>query len=885
MRSFLLFFWTLSLLLSNNLHAQKYSYSGTGEPLEEVLQELTSTYDLKLSFDPNKVAEHRVDGGYTGKNPNDLLNAIFDDLPFKVKKTGSVFLIVPSKRVAQNQFSGRIIDQTSKQPLAYAYIQIGNDASVLTDQNGRYRFSLFEGSARLKIRYVGYEAKEISVRAGQSIDDIKMQQDPTMLPDFVLDDHRASEHASIVSQFSINPAQINSIPALGEPDVFKSLQLLPGIRATDESSSGLVVRGSAPEQNLVLLDGFTLYQLDHFFGIFSTFNPNTINHVDIYKGGFMARYGGRVSSVVDATAKSANRDGVAGGVGLNMTSVNGYIEVPIGEKLGFMFGARRSHNTLLNSGVYQQFLNNNRVDILQAQEPEFEQEEITLDPEFEFYDMSGKLRWRPSEKSIIDLNFFASEDDYEGTYEDEEDFAAFGYEDVAYWGNLGMSVLWNQTWNERHNSLLTFSLSSYDSYSLSDTEALFLEFDEDEESDEDEEFEDDDPFEEFEADTAFVQFALEKDNTISDFTFDWQHEIKIGDESSVLFGTALTIYETLYNITYRDEDGQFSDSLNNAAALSSLYAEYRTPPGPFRFNFGLRYNYYDILNRADFEPRISGAYQINDNLTLSAAWSHHHQYINRLSLSPFGNSDQYYWVVSDDEIPVLFSQHFIGGISYRNEHWQFDLEGYYKNSSGLLESEFVLFAQEAADEEDEFGEGENFASGLDFFAKYRSDRFTTWFSYALGFSENQFPGIKFGERYWSLYDQRHEFNQVNMIKLGPWEFSSIFVLGSGSRYTPALPVLEDETFVYDIDLLNDLQLPMYHRLDMSVKRTFEVKRMRFETGFTLFNVYNRRNIKSRRYTGTFEFNEEEDEAEFRIQPVDIALLGITPNFFLNIHFR
>ncbi|MEM8892975.1 MAG: TonB-dependent receptor [Bacteroidota bacterium] len=881
MRLLLLSFWTLTLLLSANLYAQKYSYSSPSKPLGEVLQELTSTYDLKLSFDPGKVAEHQVDGNYSGKNPNDLLNAIFNDLPFKVKKTGSVFLIVPSKRVTQNQFSGRIIDQSSKQPLAYAYIQIGDDASVLTDQNGRYRFSSFADSARLSIRYVGYEAKDISVKAGQSISDIKMRQDPTMLPDFVLDDHRASDNTSIVSQFSINPAQINSIPALGEPDVFKSLQLLPGIRATDESSSGLVVRGSAPEQNLVLLDGFTLYQLDHFFGIFSTFNPNTINHVDIYKGGFMARYGGRVSSVVDATAKSANRDGFAGGVGLNMTSVNGYVEVPIGENLGLMFGARRSHNTLLNSRVYQQFLTNNRVDILQAQEPEFEQQEITLNPEFDFYDMSGKLRWRPSENSIVDLNFFASEDDYFGSYEAQDDFSLFGYEDVAYWGNLGMSALWNQTWNERHNSLLTLSLSSYDSYSLSDTEALFLEF---EEFDGEEDFDEDDPLEEF-VDTVYVAFALEKDNKISDLTADWQHEIKTSDESSMLFGAALTLYETVYNITYRDEDGQFSDSINNNASLSSLYTEYRTSPGQWRFNFGLRYNYYDILNRVDFEPRISGAFQINDNLTLSAAWSHHHQYINRLSLSPFGNSDQYYWVVSDDEIPVLFSQHFIGGISYRNDHWQFDLEGYYKNSSGLLESEFVLFAQEAADEEEAFGDGENFAYGLDIFAKYRSDRFTTWFSYALGFSENQFPGIKFGERYWSLYDQRHEFNQVNMVKLGPWEFSSIFVLGSGSRYTPALPILEDETFVYDIDLLNDLQLPMYHRLDMSIKRTFEAKRMRFETGFTLFNVYNRQNIKSRRYTGTFEFNEEEDEAEFRIQPVDIALLGITPNFFLNIHFR
>ncbi|MEQ9298009.1 MAG: TonB-dependent receptor plug domain-containing protein [Cyclobacteriaceae bacterium] len=866
--------------LATGALAQSYELKIENESLDRVLNRLSETYQLKLSYDPSSVAAYNVDGIFTGKQPDDLLDQVLQDFPFKSKRAKSVLLIIPSKQRTQDHFSGRVIDQSTGQPLAYAYIKVGNDQTTLTDQQGRFKFPSYADSAELSIRYVGYENQETWMTRDSDKLDIRLAQDPTILPDFILDEHQAHQQSTVASHFSINPQQISSLPALGEPDVFKSIQLLPGIRATDESSSGLVVRGSAPEQNLVLLDGFTLYQLDHFFGIFSTFNPHIINNVDVYKGGFMARYGGRISSVVDATAKSANTDQFKGGIGLNMTSINGYIEAPISSKIGLMFGARRSHNALINSSFYNKFLRDNRVDILQAQEPDFATEEISLEPDFNFYDMGGKLRWRATDRSIIDINFFLSADDYVGIYEEDDDFSFFSYEDAANWSNFGISLVWSQNWNSKHNSVMTVSKSEYNSYSISDTEILFAEEEEDDDDDDDEIFRNP-----LFSDTTYLVLGLEKDNEIEDITIDWQHEIGLNHTQSFLLGASVTFYETFYNFSYRDEEEQYTDFLENISSLSSLYGEYRWAPGPWRFNMGMRYNYYDLLNRSDFEPRLSGSFRINDQLHLSGSWSRHHQYINRLTLSPFGNSDQYYWVVADEEIPVLSSEHLIGGITYRNEHWHLEIEGYHKKSAGLLESDFVLFSHEAGDQEELIGDGENFASGMDVFAKYRNDRFTTWFSYALGFSQNTFDDLNNGDEYWSLYDQRHEFNQVNMFKLGQWEFSSIFVFGSGARYTPPGEINDDDGVFYNIERINELQLPAYHRLDLSAKRTFETKRAFFEAGITLFNVYNRRNIKSRRFTVAYDFDEDEESGEFGITPVDIGLLGITPNIFLNIHFR
>ncbi len=854
--------------------------------LPQVIKDIEQTYGLKFSFNPRALSQYEFQGKLNADRPEELIDQLLTGLPLKHKKAGQVMLIIPDPKKQSEipKIKGRVVDGVNGQPLAFALVNSSTNTGTLSNQEGAFQIIPSRDSLEITIRHIGYKPRTLKLGADPRNIAIRLEPDPQVLPDFILDGSIKDREAHEISQFTINPSQINSLPTLGEPDLFKSLQLLPGIQATDESSSGMIVRGSTADQNLVLMDGFTLYHLDHFLGIFSTFNPNTINQVDLYKGGFSAQYGGRISSVLDARGKDAGREGVHGGVGLSVTSVNGFLETPIAKNLNWLVGGRFSQN-LIASAFYDQFLDDNRVDILQSLEPGVAPKDVELDPSFGFYDFTSKLRLDLNDRSYIDFNVYLSEDDYLGVFDEEETFAAFTYRDEATWSNLGTSLVWSQQFNDQYQSQLSVSGSGYDSYSQSLQGGEFLDFNLDSLT---EEIFDELTEEELAllGDSVAYEFGLEKENSITDFSMNWKNDIYLNDFSSFVGGVSLSLYEADYTLTYIDDEDEFPDSFSQDAGLWSLFGEFVLNPGKWEGRLGLRYNEFELASRRDLEPRLAVKYFINDRLQLKASWSKHHQYVNRISVSPFGNSDQFYWVLSEDEgFPVLEANHLIGGLEWQRGNWVVDTEGYYKVSSGITESEFVLFRRDINFEEESDLIGKNFSSGIDAFIKYREDRFSSWLSYSLSYSQNQIPAILDNDRYWSAVDQRHEINQVNMFKLGKWEFSSVFIFGSGKPYTPAPEDFDiEDPLLFDVDRINTERLPTYHRLDLGAKYTTDFGKGQLETGITLFNVYNRKNIKSRTFTAIPDFDVERDEELFEATPVNIRLLGLTPNIFVNLRF-
>lgn len=883
-------FLLLLTVIAENLFSQSHKYEITFEGTEatQAIKEMESKYGLKFSYNPKLLEGVILNQTFRSNKEKRFLDEFVRSLPVDYKQAGEVILLIPAKKSKPPpKVQGKVYDNESGQPLAFAHISGLEAPKAVSNSSGNFSFIPARDSMKITVSYLGYKPSTLWVKPNLEEINIKLEPDTQVLPDFILNSYANYQSLDgITGTFSIDPGQISSLPSLGEPDIFKSLQLLPGISATDESSSGLVVRGNAPDQNLITLDGFTLYHVDHFFGLFSTFNPNTINKVDLYKGGFSARYGGRISSVIDATSKNGNLAKFKGGIGLNVTSLNGYFETPVGKKLSIVFGIRTSHSSLLESDIYNQFLSENRVDVLQAEEPDFGEEEIVLEPSFNFYDINSKVRFKPKKGTVIDFSLFLSEDDYAAEFEEDDDLSLFEYRDEAYWSNAGASINWNQEWSSKHISSFLLSASSYESTSYSIQENLYTES----------AFEDDEPDGEFEediaelfSDTIYVAQGQEKFNTINDLSLKWQSDFALNDQQRLLTGLDVTTLSTSYSLLDLEEEDDFAALIEDGALLSSAYGEYHFLSNKWGFNTGVRINHYSLLDRIDFEPRMSGRYFINEALSLNLTWSIHHQYVNRISVSPFGNSDQYYWVMSDDEdFPVLRGEHFIAGIKHQKGGWTFDIEAYHKRSTGILESEFALYSSFNGLSFDDLEgislSGDNYSQGIDVFAKYRADQYTSWISYSIASSKNEFDILNNGERYASAYDQRHELNIVNQLKHKKWEFSSVFVYGSGAPYTPPGIVANDSEIFYDLDEINSLRLPSYHRLDLAVKYSTNFKPFKIETGLTLFNIYNRQNIKSRRFTSRFEFDEDSGEEKFQIVPVDIGLLGITPNLFLNIHF-
>ncbi|MGB3466267.1 MAG: TonB-dependent receptor, partial [Cyclobacteriaceae bacterium] len=285
------------------------------------------------------------------------------------------------------------------------------------------------------------------------------------------------------------------------------------------------------------------------------------------------------------------------------------------------------------------------------------------------------------------------------------------------------------------------------------------------------------------------------------------------------------------------------------------------------------------------------SYDLSERTKIYGSYSIHNQFINRVSISPFGNSDQFYWVLTDDEeYPVIRGRHFILGTSYQKGKWYTEIEAYRKTANGILESRFALESnfnglEKPEDDDLLLPSGSNRTIGIDFLIKRKTDRYVTWVSYTLSDSENTFDLLNNGDPFAANFDQRHELNWVNIYKTGKWEFSSVFIYGSGRPYTTRGEVSTSKIILFDVTNFNAFRLRDYHRLDLSAKYITNWKKIKLETGVTLFNIYNRENVKSRRFSLRYNLNDERDQIEsVTAFPVETSLLGFIPNLFIYLNF-
>ncbi|SNT36940.1 Outer membrane receptor proteins, mostly Fe transport [Ekhidna lutea] len=873
------------LLTIASFAQQSFEVSAENESLTTVIKSLSKAYNLKFSYSPRVLSKHKVTLRIKAKSQAELISKVFENLPFELKLTDGVYLIIPKKEEPkQTPIIGQVYDGSSGEPLAYAHVQT-KDKGTLSSQNGRFSLPPSRDTITLSVSYIGYKNIELKVPPNEENLTLKLDQNPQELQEVVLTAESDNFNPD-PSFFSLNPQQFSSLPMLGETDVFKTLQLLPGVRATDETSSGLVVRGSLPSQNLVLMDGFTLYNLDHFFGIFSTLNPNAINNIDFYKGGFGPQFGGRVSSVIDVAGKNGAVEKFGGQVGLNMLSFNTTFNIPFGSKTSALIAFRQSFTDVVNSDLYQDFLTSSRQNYLESISSELTA--LNLSPSLQFHDINAKVQHRFSERSIFDVNFYVSEDFYAGNYQESNDFAEYVVLDESNWANAGISFNLKSQFRPNWFNSTTLSASEYrEDESLSITQTFFQDIAFDGDS--------------IEANESIEYFNYSIGSSVGDVTIKSHNEIDIDHQNTLSGGVEInainTDYETRqsYLVNLATTEG-YTDTLTIEASIFSLYGNYRFHKEDITANIGIRSSYYEPTDKWYVEPRFDMGIKISDQFALKGAASFHHQFITQTSLSILQNSDQFYWILADDKIiPVQRSAHFIFGGNYAfNDNWSVDLEYYNKRTEGIIESQFLVLPPEIIElllEQNLNLSGENNAEGMDLFVKYRIKTFTSMLSYSLGRSENSFWYRNQNNDYPSVQDQRHELNFTNILKLGKWELSSVYLLGTGQRYTPANPeysLENDSDSFYDLTRINQEKLPAYKRLDLSAKYNFNIGSLSCESGVTLFNLLNNKNIKSRKLTVRYVFDEQTDASnatdELEVVPLDTHLLGFTPNFFFNIRF-
>lgn len=755
-------------------------------------------------------------------------------LPFiRVSLVSLVLLAAGPARAQQAPkitVSGYVRDAaTGENLIGVAVVQPGSGQGTATNTYGFYSLTLpATDSVRLLASYLGYERARWSAPAtGSHTHDFRLQTLSSELAGVEIIGSREEKIAQTTRMSTINVpiAQIKNLPKLfGETDVLKVLQLLPGVQSGGEGQSGLYVRGGSPDQNLILLDGTPVYNAAHLFGFFSVFNADALNNVELIKGGFPARYGGRLSSVLDITMKEGNLQEFHGEGAVGIVASKITLEGPIKkDTASFIISARRTYLDVLA----QPFL-----------KAQFAAGGTKGSVGYFFHDLNGKLNWKLSRRDRLYLSAYAGYDKFYARLRDADDQARdySRSEATLGWGNLTSGLRWNHVVSDQlfMNTHLTYSKYQFNVGQ-----------------------QDERRYESQNGESRTDEYSLRYRSNIRDFSLKTDFDYVPSPDHYLRFGGqyilhsfrpgALTAQDNSSNL-----ESQLQSGTRTLASEASVYIEddYRLTDR-LKVNAGLRLNGFLVEQTLypSLEPRLAARYLLTEDWALKAAYARTTQYIHLLTNSGIGLPTDL-WVPATAQIAPQRAQQFSLGaartVRFKEEEYELSFETYYKPMRHLIEyREGASFLGTTDSEwEDKVTSGNGWAYGGEFFLQKKTGRTTGWIGYTLAWSTRRFPDLNQGRIFPYKYDRRHDMSVVAMHKFSPTlTLSGTWVYGTGNATTLSqgrFQVGENQAFD-DFGERNSFRIAAYHRFDLDLSKTKQKRWGEIVNSFSIYNVYSRRN--------------------------------------------
>ena len=717
--------------------------------------------------------------------------------------------------------SGSIKDQdTGENLIGASLFDTRTSQGAVTNNYGFFSFTLVRDSVQLRVSYVGYESKIFRFFLSKDITFNVELKGASYLNEVVVEGTReeAVQESSRMGSIDIPIEQIKAMPAfMGETDVFKVLQLLPGVQSGSEGSSGLYVRGGGPDQNLILLDGVPVYNASHLFGFLSVFNADAINHVELIKGGFPARYGGRLSSVIDINMKEGNskKFKAEGSVGLLASKIT--LEAPIlKDRTSFIISARRTYIDILARPLIKKATGNQNV------------------IGYYFYDLNTKINHRINEKNHLYLSAYLGNDKGYARYKDssEDSFQKYESKESAglQWGNITTAFRWNSIINQKLFSNVTATYSRY----------RFDVFAKRNESTTEPGKETVSTFSNNQYVSGIRDFALKAD---FDFVPNPNHYIRFGvqgiqhlftpgvlsykstDEADTTFGQKKVFGKEFY--AYVEDDFLIT---NNLKINTGLHAS----------GFSVNGKYYSSL-----QPRISGRYLLNSNFSIKASYAQMTQFIHLLTNVGLGLPTDL-WVPTTENVGPEKSSLSSAGFAYSiNKTYELTLEGYYKDMKGLIEyKDGASYLDTEKDWQTKIVKGNGQSYGSELLLQKKTGKFSGWIGYTLSWTYRKFPELNEGKRFPYKYDRRHD---VEIALAYKWrenrEFSLTWVYGTGTAISLPVSTYEGSNGspVNYYNGRNGYRMRAYHRLDLSYTARKKTKWGERSWSISIYNAYSRRN--------------------------------------------
>lgn len=741
------------------------------------------------------------------------------------------FLLIGSILPAQTTtLSGYVEDAASGERLIGVNVYLeGAQLGTSTNTFGFYSFQAPPGNYTLMVSYVGYQSirEEITIGKANFQKDFRIEESSVELQEAVVTAQEMEVERVEMSQIQLSVADIKKIPAfLGEVDIIRAIQLLPGVQSGNEGTTGFYVRGGSPDQNLILLDGVPVYNASHLFGFFSVFNADAIKNVNLVKGGFPSRFGGRLSSVLEIDMKEGNMREFHGEGSLGLISSKLTLEGPIWkDRTSFIVSGRRTYYDLLARP--------------------FMPEGTTFG--YYFADFNAKVNHIISRKDRIYASYYNGIDDFMFRDEYEEDPFFGGGDYVARdesrldWGNHTAALRWNHLFNDKLFSNLSLTYSRYrfrvgfESYYKEDT---------------------------FEVSNGFEYFSQ-----IEDLGLRYDFDYSLGRNHQVRFGASYTHHTFKPGVAQIQETfNDFSlDSIMNLSKIvrahdAFVYVEDDWKVNErLRINYGLHYSAYQTDDNAFYhslQPRFSGRYLVNDDWSLKASYALMNQYIHLLSNTGIGLPTDL-WVSSTAKVKPQLSQQVAIGSSHKLPWLKLDFsaEAYYKVMENLIEyKEGATFLSNIDWQEAVETDGRGEAYGLELLLRKKEGKTTGWIGYTLAWSNRQFSNLNRGEWFPYRYDRRHDVSIVLNHKFSDrFDLGVTWVYGTGNTFTaPIATTLIGSGSIgagfspwqNTIDVYSDrnaLRMPAYHRLDLGFNWHKKTKWGRATWNVSVYNAYSRQN--------------------------------------------
>lgn len=751
--------------------------------------------------------------------------------------------------VAQNKtftISGYIEDAASSEKLiGAAVVEANSRAGVVSNTYGFFSLTLESGEVTLLSSYVGYAPQEISFKLRRdTMLTIRLTEGVEMnAVEVNAKREDRIERRTQMSQVTVPIEQLKKIPALlGEVDVLKALQLLPGVQAGNEGQSGIYVRGGSPDQNLILLDGVPVYNVSHLGGFLSVFNGDAIKNVTLTKGGFPARYGGRLSSVIEIDTKEGNMKEYHGEGAIGLITSRLTLEGPIvKDKVSFMVSGRRTYFDLILNPIMKAGLRSNGV-------------VSNINMDLYFYDLNAKVNWKINDKHRIFLSAYNGLDIFGlDLTERGSNSDYFRTQASINWGNITTAFRWNYLINQKLFSNTTITYSRFRFNTLAG----------------------------FEQQTGSEKNAVSA-NYFSGI-YDWAGKIDFdylpNPNHRIRFGASAT-YHT-YNpgaLQTKLSFAQFNlDTTLGTGNIHSwesyIYAEDEIQWGALKANLGAHLGGFFVQNTffPSLQPRIGLNYLLKNDLSLKASFVTMQQNINLLTNEGLGLPTDL-WVPSTERIrPQTSWQAAIGVAKTVKDDYEVSLEGYYKQMNNVISyKEGVSFLGAQNSWEDKITQGKGWSYGIELFVQKKEGNTTGWIGYTLAWNNRQFNDINGGLAYPFKYDRRHNLSVVVSHKFSE-KFSANFswVYSTGNAVTLYTNVINMPSFgqnindtykeMYEIASVGDrnaYRMKDFHRLDFNLEWSKKKKYYTRKWNVGAYNAYNRANpfamyLSSKNVNGTY----------------------------------